>query len=77
VRPHEITAQDALYQDAVANSDPVSIVVNRVVLPESLTETGPATRDIAVLLDFGAVAGQEEQTIAVWYQRAVPGDEPL
>ena len=62
----------------VRNNDPVTIVVNRVALPKSLTDNkGPTTRDIAVILDFAATAGQREQSIVVWYQRGVPADEPL
>jgi hypothetical protein len=78
VEPHALTATDPLRADAVQNGDPVAILVNRVLLPGSLTaDGGRESRDIAVLLDFSGVAGEDEKSIAVWYQRSVPADEPL
>lgn len=71
----------------VQNGDPVTILVNKAYLPPSLADPQSRTlrnrltfrksRDIAVLLDFGATAGQDEEVLAVWYQRDVPPDEPL
>ena len=76
--PSTVSLKDVEADHRVHNNDPVTIVVNRVALPASLTDNeGPKTRDIAVILDFAATAGQREQSIVVWYQRGVPADEPL
>lgn len=76
--PLLLATGEAVQTDAVENGDPVSIIVNRVSLPESLTaDGGPETRDIAVLLDFAGQAGEAESAIVVWYQRGVPANEPL
>ena len=69
--------------EAVDNGDPVSIIVNRAYVPLTLTNSeqngrlstllgGSKTRDIAVLIDFGAKAGDKEEFIAAWYKRDVP-----
>lgn len=74
--------------NAVKNGDPVTIIVNKAYVPITSADAtqnarladlfaNRKTRDIAVLLDFGARAEQEENFIAVWYQRDVPPDEPL
>ncbi|MBT3659637.1 MAG: hypothetical protein HN540_07660 [Rhodospirillaceae bacterium] len=84
MEPHEYETDT----EAVDNGDPVSIIVNRAYVPLTLTNSeqngrlstllgGSKTRDIAVLIDFGAKAGEKEEFIAAWYQRDVPPDEPL
>lgn len=84
LHPYEWT--DKTY--AVHHGEPVTIIVNRAYVPLSLTNSEKnarlasrvgtsRTRDIAVLLDVGLTAGQDEQFIAVWYQRDVPIDEVL
>lgn len=76
--PSTVNVENVGRNRRVRNNDPVTIVVNHVALPKSLTDNeGPKTRDIAVILDFAATAGQREQPIVVWYQRGVPADEPL
>ncbi|KCZ86578.1 hypothetical protein [Hyphomonas jannaschiana] len=70
-------------QTLVQNGDPVSIVVNRVVLPRHLFNTGleddrdSKTYDIAVVLDVAATAGEDEKSIAVFYQRGVKANTAL
>lgn len=74
--------------EAVQNGDPVTIVINKAYVPLSLADPkrnssladlvgNRKTRDIAVLLDVGMKANEDEQAIAVWYQRNVPVDSPL
>ena len=84
MEPHEYETDT----EAVDNGDPVSIIVNRAYVPLTLTNSeqngrlstllgGSKTPDIAVLIDFGAKAGEKEEFIAAWYQRDVPPDEPI
>jgi hypothetical protein len=84
LHPHE--ARDA--KTAVRHGEPVTIIVNRAYVPLSVIDKEKnarlasligtsKTRDIAVLLDVGLTAGQDESFIAVWYQRDVPVDEVL
>src|SRR4051812_10123003 len=82
IEPFALTRSD----DVVLNGDPVTIVVNKVYLPDSLTDAKPRvgdaftrkpSRDIAVLLDVGLKQGTDEQFIAVWYERGVLPGTPL
>lgn len=71
----------------VENGDPVSIVINKVVLPRHLfdttaeeaanRETLRKSYDIAVVVDVAAVEGQDKESIAVFYQRGVRANTAL
>jgi hypothetical protein len=76
VEPYEWVASPLERSSPVHNGEPVTIVVNRAYIPPDRIAP-QRTRDIAVLLDIGMRTGQNEQFIAVWYQRGVPADEPL
>ena len=60
----------------VRHGDPVTIVVNRAYVPETVGSGKlDKTRDILVLMDVGPA--NKEEFIAVYYQRDVPADETL
>jgi hypothetical protein len=65
LRLHQVSSDSLEIKDAVQNNDPVSIVVNRVVLPSDLTGSDGSTKDIAVILDIGSLSGATEKSIVV------------
>jgi hypothetical protein len=56
----------------VHHNDPLSIIVNKVVMPPYA-----GTKDIAVVLDILTRGDQRVQPLVVWYQRNVPGGKEL
>jgi hypothetical protein len=55
---------------------PLSIILSSASLPKAISGT-PKSRDVALLVQFGSDAGGGDRTLAVWYQRGVPPDQPL
>ena len=80
-RPHQQYL--APPSSAVMHGDPVSIIVNKVILPRYLFDTKPEdprdskTYDIAVILDIASVEGEDKKSIAVFYQRGVKANSSL
>ena len=80
-RPYE--RSETQTSGLVEHGDPVSIVVNKVVLPRHLFDTSRSdprdnkTYDIAVILDIAALDGENKTSIAVFYQRGVKANSSL
>ncbi len=55
------------------HGSPLTVVVQTASLPKGLA----GTRDLALLVQFGAATDGSDRELVVWYQRGVPADTPL